>query len=301
MTERSSEARGSFRDRIVDDYSGYKVYDQDGGKLGKVEYTVLDDGDQPEYLGLKTGFFGSNVTLIPESLIRLNDSGDFEVQATESQVNDAPNVGDEDDVSPDFEDRVREHYGLGRSGSGQGSSDTEAAVGTAGAADGATNRDRDSDYDRGSDHDRDSDRDVRGESRNRDEGRDHDEGRDYGRDRDQGRDHDSERSGSSTGAAAAGAAGGAAAASGSSDRDRNRDDHDTEYHDGVDVESRGGHSDSRRGGGEKEGEKIRVTLKREEARAERIIDEDGEEEVRIRKRTIKEETLVDVEDEKDMR
>lgn len=295
MTERSSEARGSFRDRIVDDYSGYKVYDQDGGKLGKVEYTVLDDGDQPEYLGLKTGFFGSNVTLIPESLIRLNDSGDFEVQATESQVNDAPNVGDEDDVSPDFEDRVREHYGLGRSG--QGSSDTEAAVGTAGAADGATNRDRDSDYDRGSDHDRDSDRDVRGESRNRDEGRDHDEGRDYGRDRDQGRDHDSERSGSSTGAAAAGAAGGAAAASGSSDRD----DHDTEYRDGVDVESRSGHSDSRLGGGEKEGEKIRVTLKREEARAERIIDEDGEEEVRIRKRTIKEETLVDVEDEKDMR
>lgn len=277
MTEGRTGDTGSFRDRIVDDYSGYKVNDRDGEKLGKVEYTVLDESEQPEYIGLKTGFFGSKATLVPESLLRLNDSNEFEVDATERQVNDAPTVGDEDEISPDFESRILEHYGLGRGGGqdsyGSGSSEAAGSSSTGGG---------DRGYDR-------EDQDSRSESRDDDRNRDRNQDSDYGRGGEQ------DRSGSSTGGAAAAGGLAAGASSGSGDRDQDRDDHGTEYRKAGDVERQDSRSGSRRGSDEG-GEKIRVTLKREEARAERIIDEDGEEEVRIRKRTVKEETLVDVED-----
>lgn len=305
MTEGSSRSGGDIRSRIVDDYSGYKIYDRDGGKLGKVEYTVLDEREQPQYLAVKTGLFGSKTTLIPERVVRLDEgSGEFQVEASEDQIKDAPTFGDEDEIPQDFEDRVMNHYGLGASGA---------------ASSGATTQDRDY-SDRGSDEARsgyaeDTDRTERGlqsselgygeretaergertgEGR-RDEGRDYDE-RGYDDRGYDDRDREGDRSG---GAAAAGAAGGAAAAGAarSGDRDYDREgDRESGFRDSGETEHRRGDETERASSGSDEREQIRVTLKREEARAERFINEHGEEEVRIRKTTVREEKLVDVED-----
>jgi sporulation protein YlmC with PRC-barrel domain len=237
--------RGGFRQRIVDDYAGRKLYDERGEKVGKVEYTVLDSEGRPEYLAVKTGWFGSNTTLIPESLLRPGDRDDeFEVQASEDKIKDAPTFDNEDDVNRDFEDRVRDYFGIGgAAGSSVASSETS---------------DRDTGY---SGESRESG-EYRGESRSEGEPRD-------------------DRRDSSDAAAVGGAA------SGGMDRDTDRGGYreDERRDDRASGSSRSG-----------EREKVRVTVKRERARAERVIGEDGKEEVRIRKETIEEEEMVEVED-----
>ena len=283
MTEESSRS-GDLRSRIVDDYSGYKIYDREGGKLGKVEYTVLDEREQPQYLAVKTGLFGSKTSLIPERIVRLDESaGEFQVEATESQVKDAPAFGDEDEIPPDFEERTMSHYGLGSSGTG---SSGYSASGSSTGGD----RGQDPEHERTERGLRESELgygDRGGESRGGDGG--------YN-DQDYDRERGESSGGSGAAAAGAGAAGAAAASSG-----RDRDAGDSGDRERRDEGSRGssgfrsGTSGSREGGsGERE--QVRVTLKREEARAERFINEHGEEEVRIRKTTVKEEKLVDVED-----
>lgn len=289
--------RGGIRQRIVDDYAGHKLYDERGGKFGKVEYTVLDAGGKPEYLAVKTGWFGSNTTLIPEEIARLGDRGDeFEIQASEDRIKDAPTFDNEDDVNRDFEDRVREHFGLGKSGGGSGSA-TGAAAGAA-AGPSATSgeprsetrgSDRESGYSDSEDRDRIEsrsdyeDRDTRdrddrrmseadshsaGDSRAESRGtRDRDD-RDLREDRREPRD-----------------AAGAASGSISRDTDRGDDRRDERPDDRSAAGSRSG-----------EREKVRVTVKRERARAERVIGEDGKEEVRIRKEMVEEEEMVEVED-----
>ncbi len=273
--------RGGIRQRIVDDYAGHKLYDERGGKVGKVEYTILDVEGRPEYLAVKTGWFGSNTTLIPEEIARPGDrDNEFEIQASEDRIKDAPTFDNEDDVNRDFEDRVREHFGLGKSG---GSTGSGSATGAAAAAGSTEPRDRDSGsgysdsegrdrIESRSDHeDRDTrDRDDRrmseadsvGDSRDRDD-------RDLREDRRDPRD------------AAAGAASGGMAR----DTDRGDERRDERPDDRSSTGSRSG-----------EREKVRVTLKRERARAERVIGEDGQEEVRIRKEMVEEEEMVEVED-----
>lgn len=267
MTERSE--RGGIRQRIVNDYEGHRLYDERGEKIGKVEYTVLDADGRPEYLAVKTGWFGSNTTLIPESVIRPGERDEeFTVQASEDRIKDAPTFDNEDDVTPDFEDRVREYFGLSRSSS-------EARDATSASTSGES-RDRGSGYpdeERGT---RDDDR-AFSESRDR-EGHDRDDydlGERESRES-RGDETRDDRRDSGTGAAVAGGAAGGAAS-------------------GMDRESdREGRRDDQSGSGERE--TVRVMVKRERARAERIRGADGQEEVRIRKEMVEEEEMVEVED-----
>ncbi|CAN5478755.1 MAG: PRC-barrel domain-containing protein [Rubrobacteraceae bacterium] len=307
--------RGGIGQRIVDDYAGHKLYDERGEKVGKVEYTVLDAEGRPEYIAVKTGWFGSNTTLIPEGLLRPGERDkEFEVQASEDRIKEAPTFDNEDDVNRDFEDRVREYFGIAGS----------AGASSTAASSGSERRDDDGGRERGDEprsesrSDRD-DRDRGAESR---DGRDRDDrdrdGRDHGDrgvrsesrddfDRDSRDARDEDRRSSDTrsdtgGAAAAGgaAAGGAAGGSMARDDDRGerRDEHRDDDRGGDDRRddrsSSGSSSSGSSSGGERE--KVRVTVKRERARAERIRGEDGKEEVRIRKEMIEEEEMVEVED-----
>ncbi len=269
--------RGGIRQRIVDDYAGYKLYDERGGKVGKVEYTVLDAEGRPEYLAVNTGWFGSNTTLIPEEIARPGDRGDeFEIQASEDRIKDAPTFDNEDDVNRDFEDRVREHFGIGGSGGGSGAGGAAAGSSTTSGEPRSetSDRDRESGYsdsesrDRGESRSDYSDRDTRDRG-----GYDERDTRAESRDRDDQNLREDRRD--PRDAAAGGAAG---AASGGIARDTDRDER----------------RDDRSSSGERE--KVRVTVKRERARAERVIGEDGKEEVRIRKEMVEEEEMVEVED-----
>ncbi|MDQ3861357.1 MAG: PRC-barrel domain-containing protein, partial [Actinomycetota bacterium] len=95
-------------------YEGYTVYDNTGSRIGKVDDLFVDETDREEYIGVKMGLFGlSGTTLIPMEIVRVNDQErTIEVSESKDRVKDAPHFSDDDDVTPDFEERIRRHFGL---------------------------------------------------------------------------------------------------------------------------------------------------------------------------------------------
>jgi len=101
---------------IEERYEGYTVYDDTGEKIGKVDDLFIDDTDREEYIGVKMGLFGlSGKTLIPMELARVDEQERrIEVAASKDQDKDAPHYHDDDDIDHEFEDRIREYFGLER-------------------------------------------------------------------------------------------------------------------------------------------------------------------------------------------
>ena len=69
---------------------GTTVYDKDGDKIGKVDEVYLDnESGEPEWISVKTGLFGGNVSLLP--LAQASRSGDgIVVPFDKDLVKDAP-------------------------------------------------------------------------------------------------------------------------------------------------------------------------------------------------------------------
>src|SRR5919199_844761 len=100
---------------IEDQYAGYEVYDRNGEKIGKIDDLFVDENDQPEYIGVKMGFLGLKGTgLIPWELTRADEQGRrIEVSVEKAQVKEGPSFNDDEDITPQYENEVRSHYGLG--------------------------------------------------------------------------------------------------------------------------------------------------------------------------------------------
>jgi uncharacterized protein (TIGR02271 family) len=108
------EERNDRFTAIEDRFSGYEVYDRDGDKIGKVDDLFVDQGDEPEYIGVKMGFLGTSSTLIPWDLVSRVDEEDsrIEVSAEKSKAKDGPTFDNDQDITPDYEREVRDYYGL---------------------------------------------------------------------------------------------------------------------------------------------------------------------------------------------
>jgi uncharacterized protein (TIGR02271 family) len=100
---------------IEDQYAGYEVYDRHGQKIGKVDDLFLDENDRAEYIGVKMGFLGLEGTnLIPWELARVDEEGrHIEVSVDKATAKEGPSFNDDEDITPEYEKRVRSHYGLG--------------------------------------------------------------------------------------------------------------------------------------------------------------------------------------------
>ena len=100
---------------LEDQYAGYEVYDRNGEKIGKVDDLFVDENDQPEYLGVKMGFLGlEGTSLIPWELTKGDKEGRrIEVSVEKAQVKEGPSFNDDEDITPQYENEVRSHYGLG--------------------------------------------------------------------------------------------------------------------------------------------------------------------------------------------
>jgi uncharacterized protein (TIGR02271 family) len=111
---------------LEDQYAGYEVYDHSGEKIGKVDDLFVDENDQPEYLGVKMGFLGlEGTSLIPWELTRVDEQGRrIEVSVDKAQVKEGPSFNDDEDITPEYENEVRGHYGVG--GNSQESADRGA-------------------------------------------------------------------------------------------------------------------------------------------------------------------------------
>lgn len=107
------ERADRFRE-LEEAYSGYVVYDQDGDKVGKVDDLFVDESGREEYLGVRFGLLGARITLIPMELVEVDEEEDCaEVTVDRDLVKGGPAFGHGEEITPEFEEKVRAHYGLG--------------------------------------------------------------------------------------------------------------------------------------------------------------------------------------------
>lgn len=132
------------------------VYDKAGEKVGKVEQIYISDRtDQPRWVSVKTGFFGTSHSLVP--LAGARHSGDrLDVGVTKSAVKDAPHLDTEGGISAQEDAALLRHYGFTEETAGWNQYGKHAADGGGTAA--ATT-------DTGDRHSEDTDSLVRSEER----------------------------------------------------------------------------------------------------------------------------------------
>jgi uncharacterized protein (TIGR02271 family) len=103
-------------------YAQYGIYDQYAERIGPVSDLFVDENDEPEYVGVETGLPGNRSVLIPAEAITVDHRlRRMVVSYPRSLVETAPSLGHAAEVTPEFERRVRVHYGLDaekRTGSG---------------------------------------------------------------------------------------------------------------------------------------------------------------------------------------
>jgi uncharacterized protein (TIGR02271 family) len=104
-------------DRVI----GATVYDADGDKIGTASEVFLDDeSGNPEWVTVKTGLFGTKETFVPIRDADLTNDG-VRVPVSKAAVKDAPKIDSEGHLSPQEEQELYRHYGMGM---GAGTTDT---------------------------------------------------------------------------------------------------------------------------------------------------------------------------------
>ena len=97
--ERLSELRGT------------PVYSADTDKIGQVEEIFYDEQtNQPEWIGLGSGFFGTKRVLVPVQGAEPREDGVY-VPYSKEQVKGAPDI-DGDEISQETEQSLYAHYGM---------------------------------------------------------------------------------------------------------------------------------------------------------------------------------------------
>jgi sporulation protein YlmC with PRC-barrel domain len=105
---------------LEEKYEGYKVYDNRGERIGKVDDLFIDEADREEYIGVKMGFLGRKSTLIPMDIVRVNEADrTIEVSESKDRIKDAPSFDDDEDITREYEERIRSHFGLQSTGPSQ--------------------------------------------------------------------------------------------------------------------------------------------------------------------------------------
>lgn len=115
------------------------VYSTSGDKIGSVGQVYLDDQtEQPTFVTVKTGLFGTKETFVPLDKAQTAEGG-ITVPFEKDFVKDAPNVDADANLSPEEEQRIYEYYSMdyaaGRDDLDRdGVRDDRTAAGTAGTA-----------------------------------------------------------------------------------------------------------------------------------------------------------------------
>jgi uncharacterized protein (TIGR02271 family) len=92
-------------------WRGLTLVDRDGDKIGKIEDVYLDrSSGEPEWIAVKTGLFGSNVSFVPIHGAT-SDGDDVRADYEKGLIKDAPNVDPDGELSPEEERRLYQHYG----------------------------------------------------------------------------------------------------------------------------------------------------------------------------------------------
>jgi hypothetical protein len=91
----------------------YNVYDSHYERIGKVDDLLVDESGRVLYVGVKMGLFGTNSTLVPAEIIRVNDRRRLvEVSEPAETIRHAPHFGKSEELTPELENHVRTYFGL---------------------------------------------------------------------------------------------------------------------------------------------------------------------------------------------
>ena len=120
---------------------GCEVFDRTGDKIGKVEQIYLDqETGQPEWLAVKTGLFGTNISFVPLAEATPEDDS-IRVNYEKAQVKDAPNISPDGELSQEQEATLYSHYGIAYGGSRSDSGLPEGRYGETGRGTGGPGQD----------------------------------------------------------------------------------------------------------------------------------------------------------------
>lgn len=294
--------------RALQAYAGYKVHDNQGEKIGKVDDLFVDENNRPEYIGVKTGLFGMRKSLVPMETAQVNDrAGIIEVSESKDRIKDAPNFGGDDEITSELEARVLGHFGLRSPASGSesrssygeyySSSDTGEESSSGNRPRAGYKEEEESREDSGTSRDEEGERseEYASEHNRAENGSDTEDESEEARESGEYLSESSSESSSEDLSEGSGW-----------ERYKERTSSSGE-HSGEEESSGGGldaeeqsegmrirkRSQTSGGAGR---ESVRVPVKREKARARRVRSEDGEEELRISKEVVEEEETVEVEE-----
>lgn len=121
----------------IDSIENADVYDSEGAKVGSVGQVYVDDQTQePEFVTVNMGLFGTKETFIPFSATHYSPEG-LKVPFTKAYIKDAPNIDVDGHLSVEEEQRLWDYYstdtGTGRHGTDTGRTDTGRHSADAGA------------------------------------------------------------------------------------------------------------------------------------------------------------------------
>lgn len=91
------------------------VVDADGERIGTVGQIYLDDAtEQPTFVTIRTGLFGTRETFVPVQDADYTDDGELRVPYDKSMIKSCPTVDPEGHVDPDEQTTLYAHYGVSR-------------------------------------------------------------------------------------------------------------------------------------------------------------------------------------------
>jgi uncharacterized protein (TIGR02271 family) len=94
----------------IRDWQGRDLHGEGEDKIGEIADIYLDRATgEPQWLAVKTGMFGSNVSFVPIARA-VRDGDHVDVPYTKDSVKDAPNVDADGELSPEEERRLYQHY-----------------------------------------------------------------------------------------------------------------------------------------------------------------------------------------------
>jgi ribosomal 30S subunit maturation factor RimM len=106
-------------------YAGYEVHEREGEKIGKIDNLFVNENHELEYIGVKMGLSGAKAIMIPMGVVEVDEGRRIvKVLYPEDKVEEGPTFDDEQEITPEFEEQVRDYYGL-RSQQGPAERDTE--------------------------------------------------------------------------------------------------------------------------------------------------------------------------------
>jgi uncharacterized protein (TIGR02271 family) len=93
-------------------WRGSDAVDRDGNKIGTIDQIYLDnETNQPEWVTVRTGMLGRRTSFVPVTGASM-EGGVVHLPYERTQIEQAPNIDPEANLSPEEETNLYRHYGL---------------------------------------------------------------------------------------------------------------------------------------------------------------------------------------------